>query len=374
MTQKLLQYSAIVIVGMALLACSGGSDPVGATAQTNGGTDTTTTPPPVDKPADVTDPGTVAPKDPYAAVSAVCGNGKLETPEQCDDGNTLNWDGCTATCQTEAAPTFVDHFTTSTNAMWSVKDPYGTVTFAETDVLATDQKIAKITFSGGQSNAATPSNSTEIYTKSLLGFGMYRARFNFAKCNAGEDLMNGIFVYSYGGTNGLPIDSNNNGIKDNNEIDIELLCGTPKKLYMTTWTDYQVIPATETQPAIEIIKKVSRVIDLSTGKAYETPPGKEGTYSVDYKTVKATIPEMVLPTLATDDTYYEMGFDWQPTYIRFFIVLNGKEVTLWNYTDTTYIPQNKAKMMFNLWYPDWSGKAYPASAQSLKVDWFKYWK
>jgi cysteine-rich repeat protein len=28
-----------------------------------------------------------------------CGNNLVETPEQCDDGNTNDWDGCSATCQ-----------------------------------------------------------------------------------------------------------------------------------------------------------------------------------------------------------------------------------------------------------------------------------
>src|SRR3989344_2779721 len=32
---------------------------------------------------------------------AACGNNRLETGEQCDDGNTTNWDGCSSTCQTE---------------------------------------------------------------------------------------------------------------------------------------------------------------------------------------------------------------------------------------------------------------------------------
>jgi len=296
--------------------------------------------------------------------SAVCGNGTVETGEQCDDGNTLSWDGCTSACQNEASPTFSDNFTTSTNSSWNKQASHGVMTYAVTDNLASDQKIAQLTFSGGQSNAAGPGNSTQISTKSLLGFGMYRARFNFAKCADGEDLMNGIFVYSNDGS-----DTNLNGITDNNEIDIELLCGTPKKLYLTTWTDYDYDAATDT----ETIQKVTRVIDLSNGKAYETPAGQEGTYNVDYSTVIETIPEMALPTLATDDAYYEMGFDWHSTYIHFFIVLDGKEVTLWNYTDATYIPQNKAYMMFNLWYPAWSGKNYPASAESLKVDWFKYW-
>ncbi len=34
----------------------------------------------------------------------LCGNGILEFGEQCDDGNTISGDGCSATCQTEAVP------------------------------------------------------------------------------------------------------------------------------------------------------------------------------------------------------------------------------------------------------------------------------
>ena len=34
----------------------------------------------------------------------VCGNNTVESGEQCDDGNTANGDGCSSTCQTEAAP------------------------------------------------------------------------------------------------------------------------------------------------------------------------------------------------------------------------------------------------------------------------------
>jgi type IV pilus assembly protein PilY1 len=37
--------------------------------------------------------------------SSVCGNGLLETGEQCDDYNLLNGDGCSEVCQTEVPPT-----------------------------------------------------------------------------------------------------------------------------------------------------------------------------------------------------------------------------------------------------------------------------
>jgi len=39
---------------------------------------------------------------------ATCGNGVLEVPEQCDDGNTAASDGCSATCTLEAAPAGLD--------------------------------------------------------------------------------------------------------------------------------------------------------------------------------------------------------------------------------------------------------------------------
>jgi len=35
-------------------------------------------------------------------ITPTCGNGAVEAGEQCDDGNTVSGDGCSATCQTEA--------------------------------------------------------------------------------------------------------------------------------------------------------------------------------------------------------------------------------------------------------------------------------
>lgn len=37
----------------------------------------------------------------------ICGNGVIEVAEQCDDGNTVNGDGCSATCATETLPAAV---------------------------------------------------------------------------------------------------------------------------------------------------------------------------------------------------------------------------------------------------------------------------
>src|SRR5207244_3859190 len=39
---------------------------------------------------------------PTRAPAQTCGNGVVEAPEQCDNGNTLSGDCCSATCQNEA--------------------------------------------------------------------------------------------------------------------------------------------------------------------------------------------------------------------------------------------------------------------------------
>lgn len=41
---------------------------------------------------------------PEIEVEDVCGNGVVESPEECDDGNSVNGDGCNAFCQSELCP------------------------------------------------------------------------------------------------------------------------------------------------------------------------------------------------------------------------------------------------------------------------------
>ena len=87
--------------------------------------------------------------------------------------------------------------------------------------------------------------------------------------------------------------------------------------------------------------------------------------------------------LATAD-FYEMGFDWHTATLRFFIVVNGVERTLWTIPDGTataaFIPQNPANFMFNLWHtsPDWINDTpatdYPNADVFMDVDWFRYWQ
>ncbi len=43
-----------------------------------------------------------------APVPAVCGNGNIETGEQCDDSNLTNGDGCSSTCQSQTSTCYCD--------------------------------------------------------------------------------------------------------------------------------------------------------------------------------------------------------------------------------------------------------------------------
>jgi hypothetical protein len=255
--------------------------------------------------------------------------------------------------------------------------PTGSVTVGAANAKASDGKVARLIFSGSPGPGVK--HTSEISSETLRGFGTYRARVSFASCKSTEEVVNGVFVYSYGGKHGLPLDSNANGITDNNEIDFEVLCGEPRYLWMTVWTDYQ-----ELGEGVVKIRKVTRVVDMTTGKAYQTEPGKEGEDGLGDKSV-AVIPDAVIPGFATTGDFYELGFDWKSSSVRYFIMVGTKEVTLWTLDNNShpggasFIPQNKAFMMFNVWHTQghWyvgGAAASPAAAATMDVDWFKFWK
>ncbi|MBX7194274.1 MAG: DUF4215 domain-containing protein [Sandaracinaceae bacterium] len=54
--------------------------------------------------SNVGDPGVWRLSPRGTAIMATCGNGFRETGETCDDGNTMEGDGCSAMCRTEVAP------------------------------------------------------------------------------------------------------------------------------------------------------------------------------------------------------------------------------------------------------------------------------
>jgi hypothetical protein len=73
-----------------------------------------------------------------------------------------------------------------------------------------------------------------------------------------------------------------------------------------------------------------------------------------------------------------VGFDWEKTHIRFFIVLGGQEITLWDFQDQALIPEAPAPLLFNVWHPGdhwYEGGApdYPAKDAVMRIDWVRFW-
>jgi hypothetical protein len=73
-----------------------------------------------------------------------------------------------------------------------------------------------------------------------------------------------------------------------------------------------------------------------------------------------------------------VGIEWRPTQVRFFIVLDGTELTLWTMTDSRFVPSVPLPLMFNLWHPQthWvprtTDASYPAHDGVLRVDRVSY--
>ncbi len=87
----------VVACAATALACSADGETSSPPGSVNAGDDAAVTLPDAGAPADALDAA------PDAPPQATCGNGKVEAPEACDDGNLQGDDGCSATCQLEAA-------------------------------------------------------------------------------------------------------------------------------------------------------------------------------------------------------------------------------------------------------------------------------
>jgi hypothetical protein len=239
------------------------------------------------------------------------------------------------------------------------------VTFGFSDPQAEDGNVVQLLLPGapgmGAAYNAGTGFATEIDSPVMFQYGTFRARLTLPTCDPSEDVVNGFFTFFNDGT-----DHDGNGIIDNSEIDMEILCGLPHVLSLTTWTDY----SSDTS-----FNKFTRLIDFSTGAYSETVTPN----SFDLQP-KGTLPELLHPEFPAANTFYEMGFDWRPGELRFFLVLGGTEITLWDYTDPRQIPKLTSALLLNVWHPSthWTGDNspanYPAHDAVTHIDWVRYWK
>jgi hypothetical protein len=260
-------------------------------------------------------------------------------------------------------PSFVSEFV-SNDGVWSVDTGLAraSVDFGRPDGNARDGNVAELLFPGDASLAATdavgPAYVTQLATLERFHFGTLRARVRFGRCAATEEVIQAVLGYFSDGT-----DLDGNGLMDDVEIDLQISCAAPQYAYLSVYTDYQA----------DGFRRLSHIVDFESGTEYDTPDD-----SVDGFVETGNDPTLVRPNLVSADTYYEVGYEWHPDSIRFFLVDGTDELTLWTLRDASHVPQLPVHLMFNLWHPEthWfptSDEAdFPANDVVMKVDWVEF--
>jgi hypothetical protein len=265
-----------------------------------------------------------------------------------------------------AAPVFSTDFLNLDGWGQRTSNPGGGSITVVPSAASDDNSALELMFPGdpalGSADRASPSNATEVDSNQSFLYGRFEISVRFASCASGEEVVNGIFTYFNDGS-----DLNTNGMADNSEIDIELLCGEPQYLSLTVWRDY-------TDDAN--FYKNSRVIDMRDGSYDQTADGEEGVYGLG---VSGAVPGVALADFPNPNVFYHLGFEWRSTYVRYFIVIGGTEVELWRLEKAGSIPQRQAQFLLNVWHTTshWmtGGAAdYPAADATMLVDWVRIWE
>ena len=231
-----------------------------------------------------------------------------------------------------------------------------------------DGKVAELRLPGqpglGASDFAGPDFATEIGSKQFFRFGTLRTAVRFPTCLPSEEVAAAVFWFYNDG-----LDHDGDGVLDNLEMDLHLLCGAPGVVVLTAWTDYQ-----KNRDGSEQFVRRSHAVDLSSGDLYDSVSDSTHGYART-----GNDPALLRPGFPAGGTFYEVGYDWQSTTVRFFIVIDGIELTLWTLADANLIPQVPLQFRYNLWHPEahWlppaASASYPSQDAVLAVDWFKYW-
>jgi hypothetical protein len=262
-------------------------------------------------------------------------------------------------------PTWSDDLAVRAPTWYARAEPDGAAEVGVAAVGSEDDRVGRLRVHGdpalGPTDRIGPAFASEIGTERTFGYGELRARVRLARCAPSEDLVNGIFLYKNDG-----VDHDGNGITDNAEIDIEILCATPTSILMSVWTDYDGRSGR--------FRRWSRGVDLATGAISESPSDHEyGLVPVGRD------PSLVRRGFPAADTFYEVSIAWRADGARFTIVIDDEELVLWDLRSGAYVPSAPMNVLFNLWKPEghWFppvGPAdYPAADGVLEIDWVRYW-
>jgi hypothetical protein len=279
-----------------------------------------------------------------------------------------------AVARADAPPGAVIDSAVATAPDWSTElpaadlglfDVRGTATLGVADAMSGDDAVARLILAGdpalGPADHASPAFASELATQRTFTYGTFRTRVRLASCAPGEEAVNGLFTfYNDGG------DRNHDGLSDNDEIDIEILCGTPSVVFLSSWTDYQ--------DSTGAFRKLTRAVDLADGSISESISDHE--YDLAPKGKDAALAH---PGLLTAGGYVELGWTWHADALRFFVVDGGQEVTLWDLHDAAHLPVHEMSWMWNVWHApahwtDNKSADFPSHDAVLQVDWARYWR
>jgi beta-glucanase (GH16 family) len=174
-------------------------------------------------------------------------------------------------------------------------------------------------------------------------YGIFGSRLRSADCR-GQDrpgVVTGTFVYAMDHS-----DANRNGLPDNDEIDIEFLCGQPDVIWMSLWTDYD--------EARDLPRKISRAVNLRTGTVlttcYSTSWSGPCAALLPGENTPATV--LAVPDYNSATRFRSYTFDWQPNRVTFQTVDDrGRKIVLWDYRGpVARIPQKPMTFMQNVWH------------------------
>jgi hypothetical protein len=266
-----------------------------------------------------------------------------------------------------SAAGFFDEFAENTGIWAEQTAVEGAATsFGEPASNARDERLLRLTFPGHPDYAASDrvgaEHATQVGTSARFHFGTYRTRLGFGGCAANEETVMAFLGYFNDGE-----DHDGDGIVDDLEIDVQLACGAPSRLYLTVFTDYEATAQGER------FRKQSRVVDFASGELFDTPAVDSDRFAAAGIDAQLIAPELLEP-----DALYELGFEWHSDSIRFFLGLNGGERELWQLSGAERVPQLPVHIVYNLWHPDshWypsEGSAdYPARDVLMSVDWVSF--
>ncbi|MCD5350142.1 glycoside hydrolase family 16 protein [Kineosporia mesophila] len=257
-----------------------------------------------------------------------------------------------------AGPKKTENWTSNVSELYTKYERGGsTIKGGVSDSGATDGKAVSLTIPAGA--GSSPGNAAELASKEQFTYGSFSSRVKTADCSAQPNTgaVTGIFTYGNDGT-----DKDGDGLTDNSEIDIEVLCARPDVLNLTIYTDYEDSTAKS--------QRVSRMVDLAAGKVISTCYYTD--FSGECKEVlsgtqasPATVP--AISGFDSSKSYNDYKIDWTADGVTFTITdSSGKELTLWDYKGPAErIPNRPASYLVNFWHTsDWAAEGRPKSVQS----------